>query len=120
MTQMPSPADLAPSLSAQLSTAILSRPVSDDDLAAAALFMLDAVANIVSGRNSVQGRKLLAWQSAMSAGSGHPIDRGRLAFFPFRGPSLAKRSDEREYCRTAETLLGGSEGSGESPRSKLL
>lgn len=80
MIQMPSPVDLVPSLSAQLSTAILSRPVSDDDLAAAALFMLDAVANIVAGRNSVQGRKLIAWQNAMSAGSGQSIDRGRLAF----------------------------------------
>ena len=80
MTHMPSPVDLVPSLSAQLSTAILSRPVSDDDLAAATLFMLDAVANIVAGRNSVPGRKLLAWQSAMSAGLSQPIDRGRLAF----------------------------------------
>ncbi len=80
MIQMPSPVDLVPSLSAQLSTAILSRPVSDDDLAAAALFMLDAVANILAGRNSVQGRKLIAWQNAMSAGSGQSIDRGRLAF----------------------------------------
>ena len=81
MTHMPSPVDLVPSLSAQLSTAILSRPVSDDDLAAAALFMLDAVANIVcraeiqcrdanSSRGRAQCLRVLS----------QPIDRGRLAF----------------------------------------
>ncbi len=80
MTQIPSPVDLVPSLSARLSAAILSRPVSDDDLAAAALFMLDAVANIVAGRNSVQGHKLLAWQNSMSAGLSQSIDRARAAF----------------------------------------
>ncbi len=58
----------------------MARPVSNDDLTAAALFTLDAVANIVAGRNSVQGRKLLAWQNSMSNGAGHPVDRARLSF----------------------------------------
>ena len=59
----------------------MARPVSDEDLQAAALFTLDAVANIVAGRNSVQGRKLLAWQNAMSEGSpNRAIDKARLSF----------------------------------------
>jgi len=44
------------------------------------MFTLDAIANIVAGRNSVQGRKLLAWQHSMSMGSNYPIDKARLAF----------------------------------------
>jgi len=80
MNQMPSPVDLTSSLSTQLSAAILARPVSDHDLQAAALFTLDAVANIVAGRNSVPGRKLLAWQHWMSRGSNQAIDKARLSF----------------------------------------
>jgi 2-methylcitrate dehydratase PrpD len=80
MNQMPSPVELTSSLTAQLSAAILARPVSVHDLQAAALFTLDAVANIVAGRNSVQGRKLLAWQNSMSDGSIHAVDKGRLSF----------------------------------------
>lgn len=80
MNQMPSPVDLTSSLSTQLSAAILARPVADQDLQAAALFTLDAVANIVAGRNSEPGRKLLSWQSSMSDGTGHAIDKARLSF----------------------------------------
>ena len=80
MNQMPSPVELTSSLSTQLSAAILARPVSDHDLQAAALFTLDAVANIVAGRNSVPGRKLLAWQKSMSESSGPAIDKARLSF----------------------------------------
>ncbi len=58
----------------------MAKPVSDHDLQAAATFTLDAVANIIAGRNSVQGRKLLAWQRSMSMGSNSPIDKARLAF----------------------------------------
>ena len=60
MNQMPKKSDLAPSLTAQLSAAIMAKPVTEHDLEAAALFTLDAIANIVAGRNSVQRRKLLA------------------------------------------------------------
>ncbi|MGI9374309.1 MAG: MmgE/PrpD family protein, partial [Hyphomicrobiales bacterium] len=35
----------------------------DDDLQAAELFALDAIANIVAGCNSPQGRKILAWRN---------------------------------------------------------
>ena len=80
MNQMPSPVELTSSLSTQLSAAILARPVSDHDLQAAALFTLDAVANIIAGRNSVPGRKLLAWQKSMSESSGLAIDKARLSF----------------------------------------
>ncbi len=80
MNQMPKKSDLAPSLTAQLSAAIMAKPVTEHDLEAAALFTLDAIANIVAGRNSVQGRKLLAWQHSMSSGSSYPIDKARLAF----------------------------------------
>lgn len=80
MNQMPSPVDLSPSLSTQLSAAILARSVSEHDLQAAALLTLDAVANIIAGRNSVPGRKLLAWQKSMSASPGPVIDKARLSF----------------------------------------
>ena len=80
MNQMPSPVELTSSLTAQLSAAILARPVSDHDLQAAALFTLDAVANIVAGRNSIPGRKLLAWQHSMSDGSNLVVDKARLSF----------------------------------------
>ena len=58
----------------------MARAISDDDLDAAALFTLDAVANIVAGRNSLQGRKLLAWQNSMSDGPGQTVDKARLSF----------------------------------------
>lgn len=80
MNQMTPPVDLTSSLSAQLSAAILTRPVTGHDLQAAALFTLDAVANIVAGRNSVPGRKLLAWQKSMSETPGTTIDKARLSF----------------------------------------
>lgn len=80
MNQMPSPVELNTSLTDQLTAAILSRQVTDHDLEAAALFTLDAVANIVAGRNSVQGRKLLSWQRSMAAGANTPPDKARLAF----------------------------------------
>ena len=40
---------------------IREKPVSDVDLHQTALFTLDAVANMIAGRNSVPGRKLLKW-----------------------------------------------------------
>lgn len=80
MNQIPIQSDLTPSFTAQLSATIMARPVSDHDLQAAALLTLDAIANIIAGRNSVQGRKLLAWQRGMSMGSNYPIDKARLAF----------------------------------------
>ncbi len=58
----------------------MAKPVSEADLRAAALFTLDAVANTIAGRNSVQGRKLLAWQRNMSTGSNYRIDKARQAF----------------------------------------
>ena len=80
MNQMPSPVELSPSLSTQLSAVILARSVSEHDLQVAALFTLDAVANIIAGRNSVPGRKLLAWQRSMSECTGPAIDKARLSF----------------------------------------
>lgn len=80
MNQIPRQADLRSSLTAQLSAIIMAKPVSDHDLQAAAMFTLDAIANIIAGKNSVQGRKLLAWQRSMSMGSSYPIDKARLAF----------------------------------------
>ena len=40
---------------------IREKPVSDADLHQTALFTLDAVANMIAGRNSEPGRKLLEW-----------------------------------------------------------
>jgi len=80
MNEVPSPLSLKSSLTARMSAAIMARKVTRPDLEAAALFTLDAVANIVAGRNSVQGRKLLAWQRAMSGTDNISIDQARLSF----------------------------------------
>jgi hypothetical protein len=55
MNQMSSPAVLISSPTTQPNAAVLARPVSDHDLHAAALFTLDAVANVIAGRNSARG-----------------------------------------------------------------
>ena len=52
------------SLTAKLTEYIQSKPISDEDISAAELFALDAIANTIAGRNSVPGRKILAWQQA--------------------------------------------------------
>ncbi len=52
------------SLTRDLVRLIRNKPVSQADLDAAALFTLDAVANIIGGRNSDPGRRLLAWARA--------------------------------------------------------
>ncbi len=51
-----------PTLTQQLTQYIRSKPINDNDLEAAEYFALDAIANIVAGRNSPQGRKILAWR----------------------------------------------------------
>jgi 2-methylcitrate dehydratase PrpD len=48
-------------LTARLIQLIRRKPVTDADLEQAALFMLDAVANSIGGRNSAAGRILLQW-----------------------------------------------------------
>ena len=53
---------------------IRSKPVGRDDLEKTALYVLDAVANALAGRNSEPGRKILAW------GKGRQGDAGRRAF----------------------------------------
>ena len=60
-------------LARQLARLIQSKPIADDDLEAAALLTLDAVANAVAGVNSEAGRKLLAAQDA-----GAPFGRAFL------------------------------------------
>ena len=68
------------SLSSQLCEAIGRRPIVAHDREAAALFTLDAIANIIAGRNSVQGRKLLAWYRNMSGTHNTAPDASRLSF----------------------------------------
>ena len=55
------PHDAGPSITEGLVRLIRSKPVSQPDYEAAALFTLDAVANILAGRNSEPGRVLLNW-----------------------------------------------------------
>lgn len=52
---------------------IRDKAVGREDLEKTALYVLDAVANALAGRNSVPGRKLLAW------GKGRQGDAGRRA-----------------------------------------
>lgn len=61
------------SLTQGLIALIRGKPVTEADLATAALFTLDAVANALAGRNSVPGRALLAWAK------GRSMDAGRRA-----------------------------------------
>ena len=49
---------------------IRAKPVDDADLRAAALFTLDAVANAIAGRETPQGRKLLAWSKGRQGDAG--------------------------------------------------
>ena len=57
-----------------LSELIERKPVEADDLRAAALFTLDAIANAIAGRDSIPGEKLLRW------GEDNGDDPGRHAF----------------------------------------
>jgi len=68
----------APSLSAGLVRLIRHKPVRPADLDMAALFTLDAVANMLAGRNSPPGEVLLAWWG--SGASNAAPEPGRLAF----------------------------------------
>jgi 2-methylcitrate dehydratase PrpD len=61
-------------LSQQLVDLIRNKPVADTDLQRASIFVLDAVANAIAGRNTDPGRKLQAWRKTQGA------DAGRDAF----------------------------------------
>lgn len=68
-----------PSLTSQLVDMIRAKPVSEADLAAAALFTLDAIANTCAGQNSEAGRILLSWFEAGHTGNRMP-DTGSTSF----------------------------------------
>ncbi|MDR3498626.1 MAG: MmgE/PrpD family protein [Parvibaculum sp.] len=69
----------AGTLTERLVRLIRAKPVSRPDLDAAALFTLDAIANILAGRNSAPGQVLLDWWNARTASNMAP-DPERLAF----------------------------------------
>ena len=62
------------SLSRDLVRLIRSKPVTQGDLDTAALFTLDAVANIMAGRNSDPGRRLLSWARTTGVAGGNARD----------------------------------------------
>jgi 2-methylcitrate dehydratase PrpD len=62
------------SLTRNLTRLIETKPVSHDDLTAAALFVLDTVANALAARHSPQGQILRDWYGR------RPSDTGRRAF----------------------------------------
>lgn len=66
------------SLTEGLVQLIRAKPVTQDDYDAAALFTLDAVANILAGRNSGPGKVLLDWWQARA--SNEVPEPSRLAF----------------------------------------
>ncbi|MCE7997844.1 MAG: MmgE/PrpD family protein [Rhodobiaceae bacterium] len=68
-----------PSLTRSLVSLIRSKPVTEADLSAAALFVLDAIANTCAGQNSSPGRVLLGWNGADGAANIQP-DTGKRAF----------------------------------------
>ena len=49
---------------------IRARPVTQDDLDVMALFVMDGVANMLAGRNTDAGRKLLAWSKGRQGDAG--------------------------------------------------
>jgi 2-methylcitrate dehydratase PrpD len=68
------------SISQQLVQLIHKKSVTAQDREAAALFTLDAVANIVAGQNSDQGRILLEWARQQGSSTGNNVhDAGRRA-----------------------------------------
>lgn len=67
------------SLTGQLVHLIRQKPVSQSDLEAAALFTLDAMANILAGRRSEPGRILLDWWRARPSTNG-PAEPSALGF----------------------------------------
>ncbi len=48
-----------------LATYIRNKPVTDEDLKAAGRLALDAIANMIAGRNSETGNKLLTWANSL-------------------------------------------------------
>lgn len=69
------------SLTRELARLIRAKPVTAADLDAAALFTLDAVANILGGRNSIPGRILLGWAAEQGYVDGnHAGDARALTF----------------------------------------
>lgn len=57
-----------------------ARPATGDDLAMAALFVLDSVANAIGGRASPQGRILGAWAGNGPRRPASPVESGPAAF----------------------------------------
>lgn len=70
---------LEPSLTRSLVSLIRSKPVTEADISATALFVLDAIANTCAGQNSEPGRALLAWSSADGIGNTQR-ETGKRAF----------------------------------------
>lgn len=64
----------SPCLTAALADLVSRRPVAEADLRGAALFTLDAVANIVGGARAKEARPAFAW------GCAEPLTIGRRAF----------------------------------------
>jgi 2-methylcitrate dehydratase PrpD len=62
------------SLTRRLTRLIETKPVSDDDLAATAMFVLDTLASALAARHSPQGQILRDWHAR------RPSDTGRRAF----------------------------------------
>ena len=68
-------------LSGELFDLVVSREISQEDLDAAALFALDAVASAVAGTKTPQGEILLRWGCKIGACGGDAVrDAGRRAF----------------------------------------
>lgn len=70
----------ATSLTGDLVHLVRAKTINGHDLAVAAQFALDTMANILAGTNSVAGAKLLAWaRSVAPAGDLTALDAGRQA-----------------------------------------
>ncbi|MEM8648573.1 MAG: MmgE/PrpD family protein, partial [Pseudomonadota bacterium] len=72
-------------LTARLTELIRSKTVTDEDLKLAHLFLVDGVLNIMAGRHSETGRKLLFWGEALRDPAG---EQGPQQLDPARGGFL--------------------------------
>ncbi len=79
--QPPAPLTREPALTARLIAHIRAKSVGDRDREHAALLLLDAVASVLAGCRTPQGRKVLAWARDCARGDSlQVLDDGRKAF----------------------------------------
>lgn len=104
------------SLSGELFDLVAAKKITREDLEAAALFMLDAMASAVAGSRTPQGKILMAWGSRIGACGGDAVrDAGRRAFLLgglthiLEVDDLHRKSVVHPGCVTVPAVWGAAE-----------